>query len=101
MTGPEHYREAERLLEAASRDDLRAAAVRVHDEAGKVDFEGVGLRDRARRFVARAHVHAQLALAAAAYDGLAEGGGHVAFGGEPAVRAFADELDETTKAART
>jgi len=108
MTGPQHYREAERLLLEARETDISGASTRVYDEAGKVDMFGVGERDRARRLTARAHVHATLALAAAAYDGLADVGSAALFGGaqadtderggEPAVHALADELDEGVRA---
>lgn len=48
MTGPEHYREAERLLAEVATDD------------GGIDFGDVG-----DEYVAAAQVHATLALAAA------------------------------------
>lgn len=69
MTGPEHYREAERLLHAAHAAQLEAAS-------------GAGERAiaRAARATARAQVHATLALAAAAWQGHYADGGVDDFG---------------------
>lgn len=62
MTGGEHYREAERLLSDAS-------FVRGLGSREPVDRQGKPINEETRTaWIARAHVHATLALAAAMVD---------------------------------
>lgn len=58
MTGPEHYREAERLLDAATSAPERVHAAKPH-ASGEVVLTMIG------NLLAEAQVHATLALAAA------------------------------------
>ena len=67
MNGPEHYREAERLL---------ANLADAHDRIAHLDLSGAGFVAIRGQVIAEAQVHATLALAAAtavpaasAYDG--------------------------------
>jgi hypothetical protein len=70
MTGPEHYREAERLL--AGLDDIRDVMTR----KAKGDADLVACAITVNGYVAEIQVHATLALAAATaeLDGYGEGG---------------------------
>ncbi|MEH0428806.1 hypothetical protein QBB34_21225 [Streptomyces stelliscabiei] len=57
MTGPEHYREAERLLSHASHESITGTPV---------THQGMPMRpERQAALIARAQVHATLALTAA------------------------------------
>ena len=56
MTGPEHYREAERLLDGLSRGIERAQ---------QIGSSGASMAAALDNVVAQAQVHATLALAAA------------------------------------
>lgn len=59
MTGPEHYREAERLLAQAKAEDQRLTGQRTSVEAAEMTHRALD------RMVADAQVHATLAQTAA------------------------------------
>jgi hypothetical protein len=68
MTGPEHYREAERLLHVlGDTDTLVDQVARLTPEQVQGLISGI---------TARAQVHATLALAAATAQGASPGGGY-------------------------
>lgn len=80
MTGPEHYRQAERLLSSAAELELAGASIVANGPGSLADNARDRAYGRAARTTAAAQAHATLALATAAYDGLADNGGVAHFG---------------------
>lgn len=66
MTGPEHYKEAERLIEIAAK--LTETTVGYAKENGASAADMQVMAAHSSNFLAEAQVHATLAAAAAAVD---------------------------------